>query len=112
MEQTARRSDRIAAEVTSWPGVEVQAGRFGSLAFVLGRRELGHLHGERVAHFAFPREVRARLLAEGRVVPHPVDSPGLAARALADDGDEAAVVGLLRLNYERIVERHGVPAAG
>jgi len=111
MEHTATNSDRIAAEVSSWPGVEVHQGQFG-LAFVLGKRELGHLHGERVAHFAFPRAVRDGLLEQGRVVPHPVDSPGLAARPLAGDEDVAAVVELLRLNYDRIVERHGVPAAG
>jgi len=111
MEQPATSSDRIAAVVSAWLGVEVHEGQFG-LAFTLGKRELGHLHGERVAHFAFPRALRAELLEQGRVVPHPVDSPGLAARALASEDDVAGVVELLRLNYDRIVERHGVPAPG
>ena len=112
MAQDATSSDRITAAVSAWPGVEVQPGRFGARAFVLGRRELGHLHGDRAAHFAFPRAVRDALVAEGRVGPHPVDSPGLAARAIRSPEDEAAVVELLRLNYDRIVERHGVPAPG
>lgn len=108
---TARTAaERIVEEVTSWPGVEARPGAFGSLAFYLERREIGHLHGDRVAHFAFPRGVRAELLAEGRVVPHPVASPGLAARAIDEDGDVEEVIALLRLNYDRLAARHAVPA--
>jgi hypothetical protein len=106
---TAGAAQRIAAEVTGWEGVAAQAGSFGALAFVVGRREIGHLHGDRAAHFAFPRAVRAALLAEGRVVPHPVlpRSPGLAARGIAGEEDVRDVIAMLRMNYDRIVARHG-----
>ncbi len=108
---SATASQRITAQVTAWPGVTAGPGDRGSFAFRVGRRELGHLHGDRVAHFAFPRDVCARLLAEGRVGPHPVASPGLAARALRDDVDVAEAVALLRLNYDRVVARYGLPDA-
>ena len=53
---TARTtSQTIADEVTSWPGIEVDSDEPGELAFKLGRREIGHLHGEHVAHFSFPK---------------------------------------------------------
>ncbi len=103
-------SERITAEATSWPGVSAGPGDRGSWALRLGRRELGHLHGDRVAHFAFPRDVCAQLKREGRVTDHPVDSPGLAARALRDEDDVRDVLALLRLNYDRAVARHGLPA--
>jgi hypothetical protein len=102
-------SERITAEVTSWPGVEAGPGDRGSFAFRLGRREFGHLHGDRVAHFAFPRDLCAELRAQGRVTEHPVASPGLAARALRTEADVDDVIALLRLNYDRAVARHGVP---
>jgi hypothetical protein len=105
-------SQQIADEVAAWPGVEMRPGRFGATAFAVGRREIGHLHGDHAAHFGFPRDVCARLRAEGRVVAHPAlpESPGAAARRIEDDDDVRDVVALLRLNYDRVVARHGVPA--
>jgi hypothetical protein len=38
---------RIEREVASWPDVTVEPHRFGGREFRLGRRELGHLHGDR-----------------------------------------------------------------
>jgi hypothetical protein len=101
--------ERISEEVTSWPGVKAGPGGFGSLAFTVGRREIGHLHGDHAAHFAFPKQVRADLLEQGKVVPHPVASPGLAARRIGSDADAAEVIELMRLSYDRLVKRFGVP---
>jgi len=102
---------RIIDEVASWPGVEVGPGDLGELAFHLGRREIGHLHGDRVAHFSFPKDVWADLRKQGRIGPHPVfpTKPGPAARAIEDEADVRDVIELLRLNYDRLIARHGVP---
>jgi hypothetical protein len=104
-------SQRIIAQVTSWPGVEAGPGRRGEFAFTVGRREIGHLHGDRAAHFGFPTEVGAELRREGRVEPHPVapDKTAWAARAIDSDEDVTDVIALMRLNYDRAVARHGVP---
>jgi hypothetical protein len=104
-------STRIVAEVTSWPGVEAVTGERGELSLRLGRREIGHLHGDRAAHFGFPRKVWAELMASGRVVRHPIARDGWAARRIESDEDVTDVIALLRLNYDRAVQRHGVPAA-
>jgi Family of unknown function (DUF5519) len=105
---TPTASEIITATVTAWPGVEAGHGERGEFGFRVGRREIGHLHGDRVAHFAFPKQLRAELLEQGRIVPHPVASPGLGARRIADDSDIDEVIALMRLNYERTVDRHGV----
>ena len=109
---SAPASEQITREVTSWPGVQAGPGRRGEFAFKVGQRELGHLHGDHAAHFAFPKDVWARLFAEGRVVHHPVfpGSEGPAARRIEDDADVRDVIALMRLNYDRIVARHGLPA--
>jgi hypothetical protein len=100
-----RASDRITREVTSWPRVEAGPGRRGEFAFTVDGREIGHLHGDRTAHFGFPREVGAELRAAGRVAPHPVNphSTKMAARWIEGDDDVAEVIALMRLNYERVV---------
>jgi hypothetical protein len=105
-------SRRIIEEVTAWPGIESGTGKRGELAFRLGRREIGHLHGDHAAHFSFPKDVWAELMREGRIVPHPVfpDSRGPAARRIAGDEDVRDVIAMLRLNYDRGVARHGLPS--
>src|ERR1700757_4949876 len=97
-------SQRITAEVTSWPGVEAGPGRRGEFAFKVGRREIGHLHGDRAAHFFFPKEVWAELVAQGRVGEHPVfpGKVGPAARRISGEEDVRDVIALMRLNYERV----------
>jgi hypothetical protein len=99
-----RASEHITREVTSWPGVEAGPGRRGEFAFTVDGREIGHLHGDRAAHFGFPRDVGAQLREAGRVGPHPVNpySTKMAARSIEDDEDVAEVIALMRLNYERL----------
>jgi hypothetical protein len=103
MTHTLTASERITGEVTSWPGVEAGPGRRGEFAFKLGRRELGHLHGDHAAHFSFPKDVWRELHAEGRIVHHPVfpGKEGPAARRIDDARDVEDVIALMRLNYER-----------
>jgi Luciferase len=97
-------STQITEEVTSWPGVTAGPGRRGEFAFKVGRREIGHLHGDRSAHFFFPKDVWAELREEGRIAHHPVfpDKAGPAARRIASDEDVRDVIALMRLNYERV----------
>jgi Family of unknown function (DUF5519) len=104
-------SEQITAEVTSWPGVEAGAGVRGEFAFTLGKRELGHLHGDRVAHFGFPKDVWTQLYEQKRIDYHPVfpGRPGFGSRAIETDADVRDVIALLRLNYDRVVARHGLP---
>ena len=103
MSAVATPSRQIIDEATSWPGVTAGPGRRGEMALRVGRREIGHLHGERSAHFFFPPELWRELRAEGRIEPHPVfpDKQGPAARRIERDEDVQDVIALLRLNYER-----------
>jgi hypothetical protein len=110
--ETRTASQTIIDEVTSWPGVAAEAEERGELSFKLGRREIGHLHGDYAAHFSFPRQVWADLMDQGRIVPHPVfpeARQGPAARRIEDEADVRDVIALLRLNYDRAVARDGVP---
>ena len=100
-------SEEITREVTSWPGVEAGPGRRGEFSFRVGRRAIGHLHGDHAAHFMLPKALWAELFAAGRVVHHPVfpDKQGPAARRIAGPEDVEEVIAVLRLNYERVMAR-------
>jgi hypothetical protein len=112
MPESRTASQRITEEVTSWPGVTAGPGRRGEFAFKLGHREIGHLHGDRSAHFFFPKPLWAELKDQGRIEEHPVfpGKQGPAARRIGDEDDVRDVIELMRLNYDRVVARHGLPA--
>jgi hypothetical protein len=103
-------SQHITQQVTSWPGVAAGPGSRGEFAFTVGRRQLGHLHGDRSAHFSFPKQVWAELFEQGRIVHHPVfpGKQGPAARRIEDAADVEDVIALLRMNYDRVVARYGL----
>lgn len=98
-------NERIIAEVGAWPGVDLQRGSRGELSIRVGRREIGHLHGDRVAHFGFPIPVWKELMAQHRVAPHPIDHPGWAEHRVENPEDVADVIDLFRLNYDRTIRR-------
>ncbi|HJR44741.1 MAG TPA: luciferase family protein [Actinomycetota bacterium] len=104
MTDTLTASQQIAAEVSSWPGVDAGPGPRGEFAFKVDGREIGHLHGDFAAHFFFPKGIWAELFAQGRVGHHPVfpDKKGPAARAIRSDHDIHDVIALMRINYDRI----------
>ena len=110
-EQTGA-ADRITAAVSSWPDVELGPHRFGGAEFRLGRRELGHLHGDRIADLPFPRRVRDQLVAAGRARPHHVlPDSGWVTVPIGEPGDVECVIGLFRLSYERARTARRPPAS-
>ena len=107
MSKTTSASTYIVEQVAAWPGIELDTGEFGEVAFKVRGREIGHVHGDHAAHFSFPRPMWEELRAAGRIGPHPVfpDSRRLGARAIESDADIADVIELLRRNYDRVVAR-------
>jgi hypothetical protein len=110
MPDTITPSRRITDAVTAWPGVTSGHGRRGEFAFKVGRREIGHLHGDHAAHFFFEKGTWSALKQQGRIVDHPVfpGKQGPGARRIEDEADVDDVIALMRLNYDRVVDRDGV----
>jgi Family of unknown function (DUF5519) len=113
-------ADRIEAAVRGWQGTEVADHRFGGIEFRYGRRELGHLHGDRFADLPVGRRVKDELIAAGRARPHHVlPDSGWVTVPMDDETGERTVLELLRSSYERAVAqkerraaRHGAGAVG
>ena len=96
-----RAQERITKEVMKWDGVTAAAHRFGGTEFRLGRRELGHVHGDHFADIVFPMAVRNRLIAEGRAEPHHIlSNSGWITLQFRSQEDVEQAVELFRLSYE------------
>jgi hypothetical protein len=96
--EAVRRELLVRSQVT-----ETTHGR-GGVEFRLGRRELGHLHGDHMADLPFTRAVRDELVAAGRARPHHVlPDSGWVTRSVHGPEDVEAIVELFRLSYERAV---------
>ena len=104
MPRTQTPSEEITEQVTAWSGVEAGPGRRGEFAFKVGRREIGHLHGDHAAHFFFPKDLWRELREDGRIADHPVfpGRVGPASRRIETEDDVRDVIAMMRLNYERV----------
>lgn len=104
------RADRIRREVLAWRGVSEAPHRFGGIELRLGKRELGHLHGDTLADLPFPVKVREQLVREGRALPHHVlPDSGWVSYPMRDDASVEGALALFRLAYERAVAQRGLP---
>jgi Luciferase len=95
-------SERIEVEVGGWEGVTVHPHRFGGVELRLGRRELGHLHGDTLADLPFRRRIRDMLVETGRAEPHRIlPDSGWVSKPIRSEEDVEASIELFRLGYER-----------
>jgi hypothetical protein len=101
--------DTVVQAVAQWAGVSVANEEEGEIGFRMGGREIGHLHGSRLAHSSFPHGLWDELREAGRIEPHPVfpGKRGPAQRRITSDDDVRDVIALLRVNYDRARSRAG-----
>jgi Luciferase len=93
---------RIQQQVGSWPDVRVDIYGGGMIFFHVGRREIGHLHGDRLADLPVPVRIREQLVAAGKASVHYIHPrTGWISYYIKGEQDIEPVVELFRLNYER-----------
>ena len=96
-----KASEAIHQAVLSWPGVTAGPHRFGGTEYRLGKRELGHVHGDYLIDIPFPKPVRNELVAAGLAEPHHVlPQSGWISFYLRDANDTERAIGLLRRSYD------------
>jgi hypothetical protein len=92
--------------------VEAHPHRFGGTEFRLGRREIGHLHGDHLVDIPFPKKVRDQAVAAGEAEPHHVlPETGWVSVYLRKEGDVESAIALLRRSCE-IARRQIHPREG
>ena len=100
----------VEREVLKWPGVTSEPGRFGAVAFRYGKREIGHIHRDRIADLPVTAEMREVILSEGRARPHRAGVKGYISYPLEGREDVSVVLEILGRNYDRAkaaAERRG-----
>jgi hypothetical protein len=91
----------VEREVLKWPGVTSAPGRFGAVAFRYGKREIGHIHRDRIADLPVTAEMGEAILSKGRARPHRAGVKGYISYPLEDREDVSVVLEILGWNYDR-----------
>ena len=93
--------DSITRAVTSWAGVTIHPHRFGGVEYVIGKREIGHIHGDHLVDIPFPKKVRDEIVTTGRAQPHHIlPETGWVSFYLREQDDIDKVIALLHESYE------------
>jgi len=101
-------SKQIRAAVVAWEGVESYPHRFGGIEYRLHKREIGHVHGDRLVDLPFPKQIRDELVAAGLAEPHHIHpQSGWVSFYIRQPADIERAIGLLRRSYElAVAQRH------
>ena len=92
----------IADDVGTWPGVTIRDNGRSGMQFLYGTAELGHMHGNHVAHLPMPKITRNELIEKGRATAHPArPDSGWIQVLIRSSVDAEDVLDLFRMNYER-----------
>ncbi len=74
---------------------------FGGTEYRLGRREIGHVHGNYLVDIPFPTKIRNELVEAGRAEPHHIlPETGWVSFFLREPDDVDRAIDLLHYSYE------------
>ena len=86
--------------MTGWEQVTVAPHRFGGVEFRLGRRELGHIHGDQLVDIPFPKPIRNEIVSAGEAEPHHIfPETGWVSVFLRSEEDVERALRLLRRSF-------------
>lgn len=108
----ANAQKEITDAVSAWEGINASPHRFGGVEFKMGRRELGHVHGNYQADLPFPKAVRDKLVLEKRAEPHHImPASGWITFRFRSPEDVQKAIELFRLSYDLARERNPPPTS-
>jgi Family of unknown function (DUF5519) len=97
----AGASEKIAAAMSELPDVTSHPHRFGGTEYRLGRREIGHVHGDHLVDIPFTVKLREELVAAGKAERHHVlPESGWVSIFLRQADDVTRAIELLRYSFE------------
>ena len=101
-------SKQIIDTLLTWQGIETHPHRFGGTEFRIGKREVGHIHGDSLVDIPFPKKIRDEIVAAKEAEPHHIlPETGWVSFYLHKDGDIEKVINLLRRSYEIALKQRG-----
>lgn len=98
---------RIREAALSWPDATAHPHQFGGEEFRLGKREIGHIHGDYLVDIPFPTKVRNELVTAGRAEPHHIlPDSGWISFYIREPNDVDKAIELLRLSFELAAKKY------
>ena len=99
-------NETIKQAVLGWDGITAHPHRYGGTEYRLGKREIGHIHGDSLVDIPFPKKVRDELVSAGRAEPHHVlPKSGWVSVYLRAGTDVERAVELLRLSFDLAAQK-------
>ncbi|PYT78835.1 MAG: hypothetical protein DMG40_18710 [Acidobacteria bacterium] len=92
--------ERIDGALQGWSEITSQSHRFGGIESCLGRREIGHVHGDSLVDLPFRKKVRNEMVTAGRAAPHILPDSGWVSVYLRQASDVDSAIELLRFSLE------------
>ncbi|HEY6944188.1 MAG TPA: luciferase family protein [Candidatus Acidoferrum sp.] len=110
----AGAGQKIYGAVRAWKEIEHAPHRFGGTEFRVGRRAVGHVHGDSLVDIPFPLRVRDELVQSGAAEPHHIlPKSGWVSIYLRNSADVDRAIQLLRRSYQLALtsQTHSVQSA-
>ncbi len=102
-------SKTIQQAVLSWSNVEAKPHRFGGTEYVIGKREIGHIHGDWLVDIPFPVKVREEVVASGKAERHHIlPDSGWISKYLREQKDVDEAIELFKLSYDIAAKQKGL----
>jgi hypothetical protein len=102
-EMSTKITEDIKQKILSWPGVTSNSYRSGGIEFRVNKRDMGHIHGDKLADLPFPAEIRRDLLATGKALPHIIYPESMwVSYFISGEKDISKIIELFQLQYERL----------
>jgi predicted DNA-binding protein (MmcQ/YjbR family) len=94
-------SKQIIDSVLGWEGIETHPHRFGGTEFRIGRREIGHIHGDSLVDIPFPKKIRDEIVAAKEAEPHHIlPDTGWVSFYIRGEDDIQKAIDLLQRSYQ------------
>ena len=93
--------EQINHIVLTWHGITAHPHRFGGTEYRLGKREIGHIHGDKLVDIPFPKKIRDELVAAGQAKPHHIlPNSGWISFYIRETADVPQAIALLKKSFE------------
>ena len=91
----------INQTVMSWAGITKHRHRYGGTEWRLGRREIGHMHGNWLVDIPFPKKIRDAVVSAGEAEAHHIlPDSGWVSFYLRQPADIEQAIKLLHRSFE------------
>jgi len=98
-------SEKIHKGIIDLDGVESGTHRLGGTEYRLGKREIGHVHGDHLVDIPFPMKIRNDLIEKGEAKPHHIlPERGWVSLYIRKDDDVQNAIRLLKKSFDIAVE--------